>query len=168
MKKGLQMMFMFAALCFFASIVPYYFNWIRVLFILPMPVLWFYQVFDSMHTISRMKREGIEVPRDDAFYVPENLNALSLMQNPKTAKILAIALILIGGVSILFAILNNMDSILIFWGINPDIAFSMTYAIRDNLVPVVVSIALIIIGTKLLKGKKIKKADSTYSGEEDL
>ena len=167
MKKGLQMMLMCALLFFFALSVPYYFNWARALFILATLVVWFYQVFDSMHTVSRMKREGIEVPLDDIFYMPENLNTLSPMQNPKIAKALAIALILIGGFSILFAILNNMYSILTFWGINPDISYALTYAIRDNLVPVVVSIALIIIGARLLKGKKVKKEDSTYSSEED-
>jgi Flp pilus assembly pilin Flp len=169
MKKGLQTMLMFATACYlaYAFASPRYFQWIMVLFISLLPVIWFYQMFDSMHTISRMKRQEIEVPLDDGFYIPAKINTLSPAQNPLIAKIIAISLILIGSFSLLFGILDNLDKLHYFF--NRDIAKVIISTLRSYLIPTIISIALIIAGVKLLKGSKPKFANADdVSGGSDL
>jgi TM2 domain-containing membrane protein YozV len=75
MKKGLQTMFIFAASCFLAySFMELRLSWISALFLMLLPIIWFYQLFDTMHTVSRMKREKIDFPQDDGFYMPKKMN----------------------------------------------------------------------------------------------
>lgn len=164
MKKGLQTMLMFAASCFMAYLFASlrYFEWIMVFFISLLPVIWFYQMFDSMHSISRMKRQEIEVPSDDGFYVPQKITTLSPAQNPTMAKIVAAILILVGSFGLIFGILDNM-----YYLFDDGMAGTIIDTVRNYLVPAIVSIVLIIAGIKLLKGSKAKNTGGTYGSQKE-
>lgn len=166
MKKGLQIMMMFAVAGFIgAFFASYQITWIGGIFWLLLPVIWFYQMFDAMHTVSRMKNQGIELPADDGFYLPDRMIRFSLAQNRTAAKIVAGILILVGSLSLITGVLNNL---LRYSWIDHEILELINSAIRHNLIPAIVSIILIIAGIKLLKGGKVKKLDSIPDKEGDL
>jgi len=167
MKKGLQTLAMFAISGFLA----YFFadaniDLIAIAFVILIPVIWLYQMFDSMHTLSRMRRLEIEVPEDDGFYIPENFKPLSLFQNRTVAKVLAAVLLILGISGIAAGVLNNLHYFL-DWQTVHDI----TRMVNNNLVPVIVSLVLIVIGIRLLAGGKSKPNTDVNSindgGKED-
>jgi hypothetical protein len=162
MKKGLQTMAMFAASGFLATLFGSMrgLEWLMAAFIILLPIIWLYQMFDSMHTLSRMKRLGIEVPEDDGFYLPQNLKSPSLFQNRTAAKILAGILLLIGISGLVFGVLDNLHHF-IDW----DTVHEINRVVRNNLTPAIISIVLIVLGIRLLKGGK-QKADVGSDGKE--
>ena len=149
MKKGLQTMLMFVAagyLAYFTNTI--FFDWLTVLFLMPLPVLWFYQMFDAMHSLTRMRRDEIETPGDDGFFFPENLFAITPIKNRTFAKAAAVALILTGAIGIVYGALNNLHYVL-GW----DAQRIILGAARGYVVPALASLALIIAGVRLLKGQ---------------
>lgn len=166
MKKGLQFMLMFAA----AGLVGGFFEtftigWFGGLFFAILPAIWFYQMFDAMHTVVRMKNQEIGFPTDDGFIFPEKMNRFSPIQNRTAAKVVAGILILVGGLSLISGVLNSLWRYPIF---DQEILGYVNSAIRYNLIPVIVSVLLIIAGIKLLKGGKAKKTDDGYDKGGDL
>ena len=158
MKKGLQVMLMFAALCFVGAFFSTYnIGWIGGLFFLLLPVIWFYQMFDAMHTVERMKDQGIELPADDGFYLPDGILRFSPTQNRTAAKIIAGILILVGSFNLISGVLNNMLRYPVF---DQKILRLINNAVRYDLIPAIVSIVLIIAGIRLLRGRSTKKADN--------
>ena len=154
MKKGLQIMAMTAVSIFLGAFFSsLHIGWFGAIFFAAIPIIWFYQMFDAMHTISRMKDQGVGLPEDDGFYLPEKLERFSPAQNRMAAKILAVSLIVIGCVSLVSGVLNNLW----LYPVNHQIVQVINTAIRNNLIPGIVSIILIIAGIKLLTGSKSKK-----------
>jgi hypothetical protein len=151
MKKGLQIMAMFAAAgfsgFFFSSLR---FGWFEGLFFLLLPIIWFYQLFDSMHTVARMRNQGIELPADDGFILPEKMEKFSPAQNRTTAKTIAGILIAVGSFSLAMNIIDSLWRL----PIDRQVLSFISHAIRVNLIPAIVSVVLIVIGIKLLKGRK--------------
>ena len=166
MKKGLQIMLMFAAAGFMGFFFSsFHIGWIEGLFFLLLPVIWFYQMFDAMHTVARMKNQGIELPADDGFILPEKMIRFSPKQNRTVAKIAAGILILVGSFSLVIGVLNSLWR---YPRLNQEILDIINSTIRYNLIPAIVSIILIIVGIRLLKGKKAAKTDDIYDREGDL
>ena len=162
MKKGLQAMLAFAAACSIAIFFGgqfFYAGWLTTIFVILLPIIWFYQMFDSMHSVSRMKRLGIEFPEDDGFVM---LKKFSPSRNSKIAKAAAFALIIFGGLGLIFGILNNLHNF-----IDNRIADYIYNAVHSALVPMLISAALIVGGVKLLLGNK-KTADTGRNEEEEL
>jgi hypothetical protein len=150
MKKGLQYMLMFAASIYIAYLTEgLYFEWVCYFFVMLLPVIWFYQMFDAMHSVARMKRQEIEFPSDDGFFLPERTSEFSPLKNRTVTKGIAIALILIGVVGIVFGALDNLHYFFDWERVNWIVS-----VIRRNLMPAVVSIVLIIVGCRLLAGGK--------------
>jgi hypothetical protein len=150
MKKGLQSMVMFAAAGFLGGVsLDIRFEWIAILFFLIMPLMWFYQMFDAMHSLTRMKREEIENPSDDGFFFPQKLFIITPIKNRSIAKGAAVVLILLGVIGIINGVLNNLHYA-IGWGA----AKQVIDAARNYMVPTIVSVVLIFVGVKLLKGSK--------------
>ena len=164
MKKGLQMMLVFAASGFLAYFFAgsFQFEWIMTFFIVLLPVIWFYQLFDSMHSISRMKRLEMDTPTDDGFFVPEKLYKFSPLQNPTVSKVIAFVLIFIGGTGILFGVLDNL-----YYVLDYQIADRMISIIRNTVTPALVSVVLIAVGIKLLRGNKPKEESDTDDVEKE-
>jgi len=166
MKKGLQVMLTFAAAGFIGGFfTSYNIGWLQGFFFLLLPVIWFYQMFDAMHTVARMKNQGIELPADDGFYLPDKALRFSPTQNRTVAKIIAGILILVCSFSLLSGVLNSLWR---YPRINQEILDIINSTIRYNLIPAIVSIILIIVGVKLLGGKKTVKTDDIYDKEGDL
>ncbi|MCL2084779.1 MAG: hypothetical protein FWH06_05940 [Oscillospiraceae bacterium] len=150
MKKGLQNMLMFTAAGYMVFLLsPLRFEWIQTMFVLCMPVLWLYQMFDAMHSVSRMKRQEIEIPEDDGFFIPQNIFALLPARRRAAAKAAAAVLILAGSFGILNGVMDNLHYML-----DHEAVLFITGSIRSYLVPAVVSLALIVLGVRLLKGSK--------------
>jgi hypothetical protein len=106
-----------------------------------------------MHTVSRMKNQGIGLPSDDGFVLPGNLLRFSPASNRTAAKIAAGVLITAGSVSLISNVLNNLRNNP--W-IDQDILHIINSTVRNSLIPGAVSVILIIAGIKLLLGSKIK------------
>ena len=154
MKKGTQNMVMFSMSCFmiyFFEITFFSFSIFAVLFAIALPVMWFYQMFDAMHTITRMRRENIETPDDDGFFLPAKLFVIKPVKSRHAAKIIAMVLIFFGGFGIFNGVLNNLYRTgIVDWQTQRQIIDT----VRGILLPSIVSIVLIVIGFKLLKGSK--------------
>jgi len=163
MKRGAEFMTMFAVSAYFATGLmggwSYRLNLelIGVIFLLILPIIWFYQMFDSMHAISQMRRLGIEVPEDDGFFIPgfsniTNTKALNVFKNRKVVKTIA-AVFVILGVYILFVnITGGISNILINSRVSRQ--FIDGYNMVLNHIPsVIISLVLIFGGIKLLLGK---------------
>ena len=162
MKKGLQNMLLFVAagyMAYFAQVI--FFDWITVFFLFLLPVLWFYQMFDSMHSLTRMRKEEIEIPADDGFLFPEHLFVIQPMNNRTVAKAAAVVLITVGLIGILYGALNNLHYV-IGW----ETQHWILSMVRSYLAPLFASLVLIIIGIRLLKGNKNNNAsDPNENGE---
>jgi uncharacterized membrane protein len=163
MKKGLQMMLMTAVSAYLAVFFGNSrIELIMAAFIIIIPVIWLYQMFDSMHTLSRLRRLGIEVPEDDGFFLPSSFKTLALFQNRTFAKVVAV-LLLVFGVSYLVPTLLNNLHYFTSWATARDI----TRIVEDNIVPAIISITLIVLGIRLLAGGKNRKVSSENSERED-
>jgi hypothetical protein len=151
MKKGGQIMAMFATAIF--SIVLFDVYRIELIMgagIILLPVIWFYQMFDSMHTLTLLRNRELEMPDDDDFLLPSNLK-LRMPKNRTIAKVIATILILSGGFALLQTIVRNLYR----FGVRYDVIHQIERALFDSLVPALVAIALIATGVVLLKGKKV-------------
>jgi len=156
MKKGLQTMLMFAMSIIGIIFSDYsYLRGVMAIFIVLLPIIWFYQLFDAMHSLSRMKRLQIECPTDDGFYIAQNLQIFSPVKNTAAAKAIAVLLIFAGVFGIIFSLLDNLHYIIA----NDDVVWRITGIVRSYLIPAIVSIALIALGIKLLKGSRPKRID---------
>ena len=164
MKRGLQFMMMFAifALFGFFSINELRSETISIFFIVLLPIIWFYQMFDSMHTISQMRRLEIVYPEDDGFFIPgfskiSNLDSLVFFKKPKVIKAIAAVLICIGAYVLFMNMSQGIYQMIYDSTSNLKIRdiYSNTYStIMRYVPPVLISLGLIIVGIRLLKGNK--------------
>jgi hypothetical protein len=164
MKRGAEFMAMFAAafyfMILFMNLWHRLFDTIGTIFVIMLPVIWLYQIFDSMHTIAQMRRLGIEVPLDDEFFIPgvsniSNLNALNVFKKRKVIKGFASILMCVGVYVLFTNIINGVFGILR----NSASAYmriqyqNIYITIMDYTPPAIISLLLIFAGIKLLKGK---------------
>jgi hypothetical protein len=150
MKKGLQIMLMTVTagyLAYFTDAV--FFDWLMIIFLLLLPVIWFYQIFDAMHSLTRMRKKEIETPSDDGFFFPEGIFAITPVKNRTVAKATALVLIVIGIMGIIYGALNNL-----YYFIGWEMQNTILDLMRRFVVPALASIVLIAVGIKLLKGSK--------------
>jgi len=178
MKRGVEFMAMFASSVYFAVVFIGYLSlnieFIGAIFVVLLPVIWLYQMFDSMHTISFMRKMEIEFPEDDGFFIPgfaniTNLNSLNFFKKRKVVKIIAGILIFVGA----YALLSNISRVVYMrFHINGaeyyiDEAYRIIFSVIMSYVPsVAVSIVLIVAGIKLLAGKKNKNDNDNMNGGE--
>ena len=166
MKKGSQVMLMSAATGLLGGLfLSMHIPWFAVLFFLLLPIIWFYQMFDAMHTVVRMRKHGMEMPDDDGFVISGGMLRFSPARNRTSAKIAAAILIIVGILTLVYGVLNNIR-----WNIwfHSEVFNIIERIIRNNLIPAAVSIALIIAGIKLLRGGKVEKADAEQEKEGDI
>lgn len=179
MKRGLQIMAMFIASSYLAFAVVemfnYHYTFLAVFFILLLPLIWFYQMFDSMHRISLMKKSAIEVPDDDGFFFPQSMNinvdVTTFFKNRTFNKVIAVILIIVGSYSILTNVLRSLINITERYVIQ-EVFNSIYYGIEQYLIPTIISVVLVIVGIKLLRWQKprndflIDDTNENDSGEE--
>ena len=166
MKRGVEFMTMFAVSAYLSFLFISFsrgngIEFIGVIFLIILPIIWFYQMFDSMHIISQMKRLQIEVPQDDGFFIPgfdniTNIDALKVFKNRKVAKTIAAILVIFGAYILFVNITGSIGNILSNnYYYNP--VYYQTYNSIMNYVPsVIISLVLIFAGIKLLLGKNSK------------
>ena len=158
LKKGLQYMLMFGAALWLALLSNDLFrwnvgNWVMSVFSIVAVVIWFFQFFDAMHTRSRMKRLGIDSPADDGFFYPQSLFSNSPLKRISAAKSFAVTLIVFGSVWMLSMLMDMSRKYLI--------EEIQVYVDRVNqyLFPVLISLALVIAGARLLRGGRKNNGD---------
>ncbi|MCL2775891.1 MAG: hypothetical protein FWD71_21480 [Oscillospiraceae bacterium] len=174
LKKGLEFMtmFMFFAFLgwFFAGALYYGYGTsaIGVFFLLFLPIIWFYQMFDAMYSISQMRRLEIEIPEDDGFFVPgfsniSNTDSLNFFRKPKIVKTIAVILVCIGGYVLFMNISEGIYNMLYnstYANSHNQILYRTTHDVITRYVPAAaISIGLIIGGIRLLRGNKKKNND---------
>ena len=167
MKRGVEYMAMFAASVYFAIVfisAGYSMQFLGSIFLLLLPIIWLYQMFAAMHTITQQRRLRVEFPEDDGFFVPgisnvANLNALNVFKKPKVAKWIAAILIVVGAYALFANVTNGVYDIIITNSIGDywrQQYWTVYNAVR-NLVPaVIISTVLIFAGIKLLAASKNK------------
>ena len=175
MKKGAQFMSMFTLVGFLTWVFTSSLN-IQVIsgfFMVLLPIIWFFQMFDSMHLILQMRRLEIEFPEDDGFFIPgvsniSNLDSLSFFKKPTVVKVIAFILIFIGVYTLFINVSGGVYGVLIASIAKANSAirnrYSDVYNIIMQYVPsVIISMILIIAGIRILwgnrKGKKNKKEE---------
>ena len=165
MKKGAEYMIMFASAFYFAIAFAVFLqvHAVGAIFGIAVPIIWFYQMFDSMHAISQMKRFEIEVPKDEGFFI-QNITSpklLNLFKSRKAVRTIAAVLICIGVYAVIANIMGVMANVIRdYWSIRWDNNFLFIYnKIRYSLPTVIISLLLIFAGIKVLK-KDSKKDDS--------
>lgn len=132
-KQGLQLMSLFF-LSFYLT------DWLRIsLFMVFVPLIWFFSLFDVMHKISGTKP-----------FVDEDLNVFSWLNSNNSwiqnkSRFFGYALIILGFVIIFERI------------IFPTISRYISFELSNNLQTGIVAVLFIIGGIKLLSGKKIEK-----------
>jgi len=165
MKRGVEYMAMFAASIYLAVVcTKYRFEAIGAIFLIVLPVIWLYQMFDAIHTVSQMRRMELEFPVDDGFFIPgishvANLKALDFFKKAKVAKTIAAILICIG----VYALLSDLSRVIsarfqigeIEYYV--DEIYSRVFDLIIRYIPsVAVSLLLIVGGIRLLAGNKSK------------
>ena len=108
-----------------------------------------------------MVSQEIGQPDDDGFFMFEKAFRLPQLQSRTSVKIIASILIIAGSISLISGVINNLWQLP--W-INQEILNYFNNTVRNNLIPVIVSLVLIIVGFKLLKGAGTKKADRNTDG----
>ena len=180
MKRGVEYMAMFAASAYLASVMMGFsrgigLEIIGVIFLIVLPIIWLYQMFESMHTVSQMKKLEIEYPEDDGFFIPgisnvTNLDALKIFKKRSVIKAIAITIICLG----IYVLFSNISSALNgrFY-INGDVyyineLYTQIFNMIVNYVPsAVISLILIFGGIKLLIGNKNNKNNKNNDNKND-
>lgn len=175
MKRGAQFMTMFAASFYFMYMFMgfwFHLDTIGVIFAILLPIIWFYQMFDAMHTISQMKLLEITVPEDDGFFIPgisnvTNLNALNFFKKRSVIKASAAALICLGIYTLFTNISNGVYNIIANFAGDymRDRLWQMYHTVTNYVPPVIISLLLIYAGIRLLKGKDNGNKNNTDGGE---
>ncbi len=154
MKRGLQYLTLFCLSIGFVVMT----GWTRLDFLVVFPiaamaVVWLYAMFDSMHSLTRMRRDGVLFPEDDVFSLP-------LFKKPtlqrKYHKWIAVGLIVFGVLifvnSTLLPALNRIDN---------QMMHEVAFFLSSYLAPTLLALALLFFGFRLLvaSGRKPKEDD---------
>ena len=143
MKRGLSMMCLF--LGWFAFCGATGFNIGMCL----LPVMWFYSFFQVHNLVSLPDEEFYQQEDDYIFFHMDKIVGVDKWERGKV-KFIAVALIFIGGYTIVNTLWHS------FWGILPGWLYDELYVIRDGVPRIVISLILVAFGVYLIRGKKEK------------
>ncbi len=141
MKKGVSLMSAFFTVIFVATFLDV----AQLLFVLP--ILWFYSFFDSINTGYSTDEEFLNV-EDNYLFTFDKLVGID-KNMVKKSRLLAGVLLLIFGI---FLIWKNIMAQLS--GVIPPQIYDDMRNIIDNLPRVIIGIVIIVVGIKLIIGKK--------------
>lgn len=110
-------------------------------------VVWFYSFF-HVHNLASMPPELFETVEDHFLFTENDEQLQKAMQSQKARKVLAIALIVVGGASLWNAFSNFLYNIMPIY--TTDAVSSFTRSVPQCLI----AILLIYLGVILIKGKK--------------
>lgn len=160
LKRGLSLMIIFALVAGIA--MSYGFEIVAVL----LPVIWFYSFFDTFNLKSKIETDE-NIPADDfLFHLSSNGDLEQLLK--KRHKFIGAALIFIGGYTILDRAFMRW-----LWQISdvfPSELQDLISSVIRSVPTLAVSIAIIYVGMKLVKGPTAKKEISDdyteYKGDD--
>lgn len=141
MKRGLSMMCLF--LGWFAFCGASGFN----IGMCILPVIWFYSFFQVHNLVSLPDEEFYQQEDDYLFLHMDKIVGVDKWERGKV-KFVAVALIFIGGYTIVNTIWHS------FWSALPDWLYNDLYVVRDGVPKIVISLLLIAFGVYLIRGKK--------------
>ena len=142
-KQGMSIMAIFFLLFSISS-------WLELgALIFVIPVLWFYSFF-HVHNLASLSDEEFYAIEDKYIFEMDNENTRKLVGGDKGRKVLAGILILVGGIAIWNMFVDFMDGIIAISGLN----FSWAIEIADSVPRLVFSVAIIVVGVLLIRGKK--------------
>ena len=141
MKRGLSMMCLF--LGWFAFCGATGFN----IGMCILPVIWFYSFFQVHNLVSLPDEEFYQQEDDYLFLHMDKIVGVDKWERGKV-KFVAVALIFIGGYTIVNTIWHS------FWRALPDWLYNDLYVVRDGVPKIVISLLLIAFGVYLIRGKK--------------
>jgi len=171
MRRGVEFMIMFAASVYlsFTFVTNIRMDMIGAIFMILLPVIWLYQMFDSMNTLSRMRILEMQYAEDDGFFIPgisniTNLAVLNVFKKRGVIKAIAIIFICLGAYILFINISDGIYRVLLA-------SARLNYYLREKyseiyraiyryLPPVMISLALLFGGIKLLRGNKKNKNDN--------
>lgn len=152
MKRGLSIMTLFWGLCGIAILMR------TEYLMIGLPIIFFYGFFDT-HNLRRLSEEERENIKDDFLFdlkkigLPENFSKIQ-------SKVLACVITVIG----VFLLWNNILSLV--QRFVPEYYNTVIYQIVDMIPSIVISLLMIFVGVKLIKGKKEKiENENQESGE---
>lgn len=141
MKRGLSMMCLF--LGWFAFCGATGFN----IGMCILPVIWFYSFFQVHNLVSLPDEEFYQQEDDYLFLHMDKIVGVDKWERGKV-KFLAVALIFIGGYTIVNTVWHS------FWNALPGWLYDELYVVRDGVPKIVISLLLIAFGVYLIRGKK--------------
>lgn len=141
MKKGVSLMSAFFIIIFISSFLDVG----QLLFVLP--VLWFYSFFDSINTGYSTDEEFLKV-EDNYLFTLDNFVGRDQKMFMKSRLLAGILLLIFG----IFLILKNAMAQLS--GVIPEPIYDAMSNVMGNLPRLIIGIVIIVIGIKLILGKK--------------
>jgi hypothetical protein len=140
MKRGLTLMFYFAASLAISIATE------LLVFLIPMVITCVYSFFDAINLNGMPPEKFAEI--EDGYLVPSKIGAIN---NRKVAKYTGIAMILIG----LLAVWAQLSDYLLGNLYEANYAlYSLLYNVNRAIPMVAVCVIMIIVGVKLIRGKK--------------
>lgn len=143
MKTGVSLMGSFFFIIFLAST----FSLDAILFILP--IIWFYSFFDALNKNSIDEEEFYQLEDDYLFHIAQ-IKQLQQYWNEKGTVWIAFLLIL-GGIYLLID--EMMEWLLEYFILDSQIR-ELIYSIYSKIPSLLLSVVIILIGIRLIRGKK--------------
>ncbi len=150
MKRGLQYMLMFAAaICLTALVGSLHLGMLLCIPVTGLIVVWPYAMFDSMHMLTKMRRDCVEFPDDDRFTLSF---MITLSVSKKAQRAIGGSLIALGIlillVSTIFPLLHDTMN---------EAVSTFVYRVEQYMWPILLALALVVVGIRLLSGPRKRK-----------
>lgn len=143
MKMGVSLMGSFFFLCFIAA----FFN--LDAFLLALPIIWFYAFFDAINKNSTDDEEFYQLEDNYLFHINQ-FEQLEAFWNKQSNSLIAVLLILSG----IYLLLNPIvDWVLDYVTLTP-FQSELLWSIYHKAPQFILAIVIIVIGIRLIKGKK--------------
>lgn len=151
-KQGLSLMLLTFLVCVVGSF--FYMEFLVAL----LPIIWLYSFFHVHHLRSLPPEEFYMV--EDKFLFLDNLGDAKQNWNIGTKKVVAIILLLVGGMMIWNIFWDSLSWIL------PDFLYNWIWRIRDMVPRILLGVGILYLGVKMLKSNPIKKDIIEHKEEE--
>lgn len=159
MKKGMSSMMIFFGILGIGT----FFRLEFVLFALP--VVWFYSFFTTLN-LHGLIIKGMPLPRDEFVISGFNLKGnFEGIFSKKNNFYIGYGLVVIGGLSLISFISEPIIDVLYrYWPSVGDLLRDLTY----RLPALLVSVAIVLLGVKLIKGKSEKEQEQAKMEDENI
>lgn len=151
-KQGLSLML----LIFLIGVVGSFFNMEFIIMLLP--IIWLYSFFHVHHLRSLPPEEFYMV--EDKFLLFDNIGEYKQNWNVSTKKATAVVLVIVGAMLLWQTVINALSWFL------PDFFREIMWRLEYFMPRIVMGVAILYVGFKMLKGNPIKKDIIEHKEEE--